>query len=71
MGPQKGLKLYTVKEEGVWTFSVKNRKLGSKVTWAYISWRGLNQHYKVKSFTVHSEMRGKILNFNLEAGGVW
>ena len=69
MGPQKGLKPYTVKEEGVWTFSVKNRKPGSEVTVAYISWRGLNQHYKVKSFTVHSEMRGEIFNFILEAGG--
>ena len=67
MGPQKGLKPYTVKEEGVWTFF---RKPESEMTWAYVSWRGLNQHYKAKSFTVPSEMRGENLNFILEAGGV-
>ena len=62
--------IYSEGREGLDLFVVNNRKPENEVTWAYISWRGLNQHYKVKSFTVHSEMRGEILNFILEAGGV-
>ena len=53
--------VYSEGREGLDLFVVNNRKPENEVTWVYISWRGLNQHYKVKSCTVHSDMRGGYL----------
>ena len=69
-GLKKGIRPHIVKGGGSAPFFSKNREPGSEVTFICISWRGLNQHYTVRSFTVHSEIRGEILNFILEEGGV-